>query len=246
MSGTYFTNQNVEKIQIIELLFDQIYSNTDAILKMSIQNNYNSEICAVCANFEKSKKIYKIEKIKQNSIEKVSAGHIVPNKRGLYKLPKLKVYSQFPFELLTAWKTITFLDNVIVYPEKKGTQKFPDSAYQGYLGVDSRLFIGHRNYVSGDNAKTVDWRASAKHARLLVKMYDPPRAPILHFYWSQTDHLQDFEDKISQIALWIYIAHQQASDYCLDIGTFRSNIGRDEQHFKQCMDALSFLNESDL
>jgi len=74
---------------------------------------------------------------------------------------------RFPIRLINLGKQVDFLGQNIDYVEKANSGDTYFSIYRG-SGLE---FKGHREYTFQDSARNIDWKASLRSDRLLVKEY---------------------------------------------------------------------------
>ncbi len=98
-------------------------------------------------------------------------------RRGLHKGNSLVLSTSFPFGFLERRVMVTLERNVIVFPCMVGTQDWRTvysviareiTAMQQGRGHD---FYRLRDYVLGESAKSVDWKATAHTRRLMVREF---------------------------------------------------------------------------
>ncbi len=104
-------------------------------------------------------------------------------KRGVYRLENLFVESGFPFIFFTRRLRIRAKGEVVVYPEVKEIDIAPALSAGDYRGHARRpgdggemLFI--REFRYGDDLKRINWKATAKADKFMVKEFamDEPKS----------------------------------------------------------------------
>ena len=103
-----------------------------------------------------------------------------PRKRGIYNLRGWRIESDFPFGILNAGRVHEETANLTVYPRfdpldrvemPQGRRQQPGGmAYVANRG-ESIEFVGNREYRPGDNVRDIDWRATARLSRPIVREY---------------------------------------------------------------------------
>ena len=103
-----------------------------------------------------------------------------PRSRGIYDLRGWRVESDFPFGLLNAGRVHEAPARLLVYPRfepldrialPQGRRQQPGGvAYVANRG-ESIEYIGNREYREGDNVRDIDWRATARLSRPIVREY---------------------------------------------------------------------------
>jgi len=103
-----------------------------------------------------------------------------PRNRGLYNLRGWRIESDFPFGILNAGRKFEHNARLTVYPRfdpldriamPQGRRQQPGGvAYVANRG-ESIEYIGNREYRPGDNVRDIDWRATARLSRPIVREY---------------------------------------------------------------------------
>lgn len=103
-----------------------------------------------------------------------------PTRRGLFHLPGFRVQTDFPFGLLRAFTVIPAPQTLLVRPQwaplrglnlpvRRSDQ--PGGAALATARGEAMEFIGNREFREGDNIRDMDWRASARLDRLVVREF---------------------------------------------------------------------------
>src|SRR5690606_22493724 len=109
-----------------------------------------------------------------------------PVQRGVYTFGKLNVFISSPFRLVKKRLVFDEDHSVKVYPS------FIQMRQYDFMAIDNRLKqpglkrirrIGHtqefeqiKEYVTGDDVRSINWKATAKQAGLMVNQYQDERA----------------------------------------------------------------------
>ncbi len=108
-----------------------------------------------------------------------------PVKRGVYRFGKLNVFISSPIRL--AMMRLQFSENkdVSVYPSFIQMRKYEliALANKTHLGVKKIRRLGHtmefeqiKEYNKGDDYRTINWKATAKHTKLMVNQYQDEKS----------------------------------------------------------------------
>jgi uncharacterized protein (DUF58 family) len=104
-----------------------------------------------------------------------------PTRRGEYEFGWLRVYVQSPLKLVSRRFNFEQAEVLPVYPSFLQMRKYELMAISNRLdevGIKKMRRIGHsmefeqiKNYVAGDDYRTVNWKATARQGNLMVNAY---------------------------------------------------------------------------
>ena len=103
--------------------------------------------------------------------------------RGRYRLGPLRIWTRFPFGLLRHTITLARSEALTVYPRlgrlaRGWLERYRPAALGDgggrRPGRASNEFYGVREWQSGDSLRRLHWRASARHARPVVRQLEQP------------------------------------------------------------------------
>jgi uncharacterized protein (DUF58 family) len=104
-----------------------------------------------------------------------------PTKRGEYEFGDIHVYAKSPLGFISRRYTFEQAETLPVYPSFLQMRKFELMAISNRLtdiGIKKIRRIGHslefeqvKNYVAGDDYRTINWKASARQGNLMVNSY---------------------------------------------------------------------------
>lgn len=111
---------------------------------------------------------------------------VVPVERGEYFFGKLNVYISTFLNILSRRYTFEENKKVAVYPSYIQMKKYEFLAMSNKLtefGLKKIRRIGHtlefeqiKNYVQGDDVRTINWKATAKRSQLMVNQYQDEKS----------------------------------------------------------------------
>jgi len=109
-----------------------------------------------------------------------------PTERGEYHFGKLNVYVSSPFRLVARRYIFGEGQMVPTYPSYQQLNKYSLKAFSNQLfeyGIKKIRRLGHtmefeqiKEYVSGDDIRTINWKATAKKNQLMVNQYQDERS----------------------------------------------------------------------
>lgn len=184
-------------------------------------------------------------------------------KRGVYQLHGFKVETDYPFGLFRAYSFTPQERTLLVYPAFTRLRRLElpsGRLYQpGGVALASSLgesaeFIGNREFRDGDNVRNLDWRASARLDKLIVREYREEYfvrvALVLDTFVPKKAaraRRADFERAVSVCAaVGDYLARQE---YIVDLFAAGPNLyhltaGRGLAYLDQILDILACVDES--
>lgn len=184
---------------------------------------------------------------------------LVCKRRGAYVIRGFRVESDWPFGILRSRQTFERQRPLLVYPRFTRLVRLAlptGKTYQpGGVALASNLgeateYIGNRDYREGDNIRDIDWRATARMCRPIVREYREEYfmrvAVILDTYLPKSD-VEMFECAVSVgAAVSDYMARQ---DYLVDLFAAGPNLyhltaGRSLAYLDQILDILACVEGS--
>ncbi len=245
VSAMWLTNKNIERVQIEKINVPDLFANEANEMAVLVLKKKPSPSADLVFSFKYPLELSSPPQ-QMEGAQSIFNVEWRPLSRGVHRLPRLTLKSFYPVGLLQAWRTFEIFEDVVVFPERKGIIHFPQEVAEGAQKEEWGLFLNHRSFQSTDSLRRIDWRASTKHQTLLVKNFEVSENKVLNFDWHHTKHLANFEDRISQLCLWIDLAQKNGLSYSLKIASFHTPARADRDHFIQCLTKLSALSEKDL
>ncbi len=112
--------------------------------------------------------------------------HVRPTSRGVYRYGAMNVYVSTPMRLVERRFTLDHAKEVAVYPSYLQLRKYELLAISNRLSLagvkkvrriaQQSEFERIKEYVGGDDRRTVNWKATARRGRLMVNQYQDERA----------------------------------------------------------------------
>lgn len=204
------TNDHVDKVYIEKVYLHEAFAESDQTLYVVVRNTTPFPLKQVEVLISRQKYIIKtnLKSADSQTIELQWS----PHKRGLQKLPVIRVQSSYPAGLFQAWKVLKSPGEVIVYPTRRGQRDFPHagSSPQDAVGLLKEI----REYRAGDSPKRIHWRSLAKNNQLRTLVHEGNETPACQLDWQQLQHLA-LESRLEQLALWISSAQAQGNSWKL-------------------------------
>jgi uncharacterized protein (DUF58 family) len=164
-------------------------SNSDANqLEMNLQNHFPFQlqvevIDEIPEQFQK--RDFKLELSLKAYEETKEKYFLTPRDRGVYHFGRLHCFCISPMRLIKRKVSFDKSGDVKVYPSFIQMRKydFLSLAPQHQIGIKKVRRIGHtmefeqiKEYVKGDDIRTINWKATSKRAKLMVNQYQDERS----------------------------------------------------------------------
>lgn len=255
IASMWSTNSNVNRVNISSVKVDGHFADEIGYAEVILKNSSLKPIFNLDVYFSKDQKS-NLAKLSASEETKIKIP-LTLKQRGLHKIPKLTLASDFPFGFLRSWKVHKSEQDYFVFPERKGVHQFPQTHADDnsslatnkktHLSNQSEMeYWGHRKYRNNDSPRQIDWKAYARTRKLLVKDYQKLSSKEVQLNWNQTKGLSSFEDRLNQLALWIDMCETQGISYSLELGFFQFPLDKGPQHYLHCLKKLAQLSESDM
>ena len=189
------------------------------------------------------------------------------HQRGAYTLPAFRVETDFPFGILRSYQSFEHGRRLMVYPRfarlsrlaiPTGRRYQPGGVAMVSVVGDSVEYIGNREYREGDDVRDIDWRATARLSKPIVREFKEEYflrvALILDTHVSPT--LRDSEAKSRREALEQAVSISASmgdflarQEYVVDIFAAGPHLyhlmaGRGLAYLEQILDILCCVGES--
>ncbi len=99
------------------------------------------------------------------------------DRRGLYRLPKLQLFSSGPFGLFKTKRRLKVPGEILIYPQYYPLKRLPLLEQKEFAEKQARSvgpgseIIGTREYRPGDSLRQIHWRSTAHTGKLVVKEF---------------------------------------------------------------------------
>ena len=153
-------------------------------VKISLENHFNFKVkITVIDELPYQFQIFdfKIEEEINPNRAKTISYQLKPTERGLYEFGNTNVFVSSPLRILERRIVLNTQSSIKVFPSFLRLNQlslYNFKAHLNELGVKKSRRIGHsmefeqiKNYVLGDDIRTINWKATAKHQKLMVNQY---------------------------------------------------------------------------
>jgi uncharacterized protein (DUF58 family) len=168
--------------------------------------------------------------------------------RGLQRLGRLVISTQYPLGLFRAWCYLECDRPVLVYPAL-GEAWSPidgegEDTLSGEFGTGNDDFMGLRRYTPGDQASQIDWKSYARDRGLNTRMFSGQSTTPVWIDWHQAPG-RDTEARISALARAVADADMGGQIYGLRTPAGVVQPARGPSHRHQCLRLLALYGIDD-
>ena len=181
----------IEKDGIIaqRILPEKLSNGDENPVKIDVKNNYRFKITAKIIDeipFQFQKRDFMIEKRIESGKNTFFQYILEPKERGEYQFGSLNIYAESPIGFVS--KRFQFLKNADLasYPSFIHLRKYELMAIQSEFmlgGIKKIRKLGHtmefeqiKEYVPGDDIRTINWKATSKTNRLMVNQFQDEKS----------------------------------------------------------------------
>jgi uncharacterized protein (DUF58 family) len=252
------SEQCIRKIRIKRKIPSPLYANTPFKVDLEVRNgkkffpSFSLQLHDTLQNNENCPSTYFFV---LGPLQEIQRGYSLElPQRGLYRFESLSLNTRFPFGLFIKTLTYPLIDEIVVYPqiEPISPSLSPFSSKKDEMEVNKK---GHgttlyqlREFQHGDDARTIHWKTSARHGRLLIRENETEeeKRVILVFdnrqgkeFSQKTAHL--FEKGVTQTASLAFYFIQKG--YALELVTANSHFpfSKGAQHLHKILHYLALV-----
>lgn len=180
---------NKKGIEASRIMAEKLSNGDENAITISIKNYYFFPVFAQIIDeipFQFQIRDFKIDrKIKPTSQDEISY-FLKPTERGTFSFGKLNIYVRSPFLLVSRRFIFDKNHSVPVYPSYIQLRKYDLMAFSNQLfqyGLKKIRRIGHtmefeqiKEYIPGDDIRTLNWKATAKKNSLMVNQFQDEKS----------------------------------------------------------------------
>ncbi|UKB79150.1 DUF58 domain-containing protein [Chryseobacterium sp. MEBOG07] len=176
-------------LQVQRILPEKLSNGDENFVKIDIKNNYSFPIATKIIDeipFQFQKRDFLIEKKITSGANTFFQYSLEPKERGEYHFGGLNIYASSPLGLIS--KRFTFHKDAMLpaYPSFIHLRKYELMAIQSEFllgGIKRVRKLGHtmefeqiKEYVPGDDIRTINWKATSKTNRLMVNQFQDEKS----------------------------------------------------------------------
>jgi len=171
------------------LVPDRLSNGDENKLSISLKNNYDYRIlCTIIDElpYQLQERNWHRELSMDAGVAAVKEYFITPRERGSYQFGNVNIFVVGPLRLARRRYIFNQQKTVKVYPSYVQMRRYQLHALASYLqqtGVKRMRKLGHsmefeqiKEYVRGDDYRTLNWKATARHGNFMVNSYTDERS----------------------------------------------------------------------
>lgn len=168
---------------------DKLSNSDKNIIKLKIINHFPFRIrFQILDEIPEQFQIFdfKMKGFLSSKKERILDYDLTPNERGVYKFGDTNIFVQSPLRILQRKIILKTGKQIKVYPSFLRLNQYSLKNFRAHvdeLGSKKIRRIGHsmefeqiKNYVRGDDIRTINWKSTAKHQKLMVNQYIDEKA----------------------------------------------------------------------
>lgn len=192
--------------------------------------------------------------------------HLQANRRGAFEFGPAELRSGDMFGLKTQQTISPHIDWLIVYPKVvpitalglPAAHPFGEAKTARRVAEDPLRLVGTRPYVPGDSPRRIHWKATAHHAALQSKVFDPSAAQVSAIFMDVQTLAQGYQGVVPDYLEYGIVAAASVARYILDtreaVGLYANGVRRNEaarlrlppsrrpDHWVSLLESLAMLN----
>ncbi len=178
-------------------------------------------------------------------------------RRGIYPVQGFEIKTTFPFGFFWRGRELDAQGNILVCPALvELNPNFVDDLYlsgsveRNQRGQGIELY-NIRDYQSGDNARFVHWKSSAKLQRLMVKdLAQDQETPLNIAFSTHLPHpteanLEQFEKAVSHVTSLAHHYRTRGQQFEFNSGEFQVTVNGEEREYNALMEYLATVKPTD-
>lgn len=179
-----------------------------------------------------------------SEVTKVSI-NVKQAKRGKHRVPRIKLFSRYPFGLVTTWSYLLSDNNVYIYPTPLAYSIHKinlndldvESDPQSNTKSLSENYHGVRPYQDGDKVNRISWKHYAKNQVLATKDFSTGLSS--EYVFSLNSVPGNTEQKLQHLCYLLTHAEQEQLSYSLLLPKKQIALGSGKEHLTLCLEAIS-------
>ena len=185
----YLLYREKNGIEAERMVTERLSNGDENKVTLQLKNNYGHKIFSTVIDelpYQLQERNWYRELQINAESETVLEYHVKPSERGEYVFGNINVYVDGPLKLATRRYIFSREKTVKVYPSYIQMRRYQLHAIGSHLqetGVKRMRKLGHsmefeqiKEYVRGDDYRTLNWKATARHGNFMVNTYTDERS----------------------------------------------------------------------
>jgi uncharacterized protein (DUF58 family) len=185
----YLVYRQKNGIEAERIMTERLSNGDENKLVIHLRSNYDYKIFGTVIDelpYQLQERNWKRELSVEANSEVVLEYYVKPQERGEYNFGNINVYVDGPLKLVTRRYIFNHDKTVKVYPSYIQMRRYQLHAFGSHLqesGVKRVRKLGHsmefeqiKEYVRGDDYRTLNWKATARHGNFMVNTYTDERS----------------------------------------------------------------------
>jgi uncharacterized protein (DUF58 family) len=246
--GMIYTQHNLNGLQIQSGTTQAVFAGQDAPFSLNLSHITPRDRCAIQLQAANQNESVIAHLLHDHTVTHVELP-VTSTQRGYLKLPRVRIFSEFPLGLFYAWSWIELDGRCLVYPAPaEHAPKFEHRGYSGnkrsreQFGQDD--FAGLRAYQPGDPPRHLAWKSIARSGVWQTKQFHADAGEELWLSWNQLPDTLGVEQRLSILCRGVLDAHRQGLNYGMEIPGVRIDTGGGLEHRHACLKALALFGRA--
>jgi uncharacterized protein (DUF58 family) len=238
--GIHLCHRNLQGLRLLSLVTAPAFAGEPGRIEIVLQNDAATARHGLSAALGASRATL-------GTLPAGGSGRLVltlpTTQRGRLALPRIRLATEFPFGLFTAWTWLHTDTSLLVYPAPRGALPPPVAASERESGEHALAggndeWSGLRPFRDGDSPRQVAWKVYARGLPLVVKEYTGRSASALVFDFAALAG-RGTEQRLEQLARWVVDAEARGQRYALRLPAVSIDESRGAAHRHRCLEALA-------
>lgn len=241
-NAMWYTHRNLLGLRVQVLPVAPVFANTPPLLALRLEerNGRAREALRLSVADGPSSRTVFLEPGGTGDV-KVA---LEPRPRGLYRLPRQRLWTRYPLGLLESWTWLTLDTEILVYPKPVALDALAltgddhDGEQTANTGRSDTTPDEIREYRPGDPPNRIAWKAVARSGQLFVRDSGSGEAAPVWLDWEGIP-AADPEMRLSALCHAVLQAHALGQPYGLRLPGSRIGPDSGTDHRARCLRALA-------
>ena len=235
------TYRNLAGLTVLNIKSHDTFASDDARFDISLHNNHARARHGIRLSATSGA----CTRIRLDANDKADATLAIKTQaRGVCKLGRLTLQSDWPLGLWTCWSYLHVPSQCLVFPQPEQDPPPLPTDTGAQEGARSALSLqgdvaGLRDYQPGDSIGTIAWKSAARGLGLQSRTFDSEGALAHTVLDLQRTGMPSLEAQLSRLCAWVLDAEDSRQDYTLQLVGYAQGKGHGREHRAQALAALA-------